>query len=97
VLFPILPQELVDYLSEQEIIPEKIKELTLAEQTINNTPLSSQVLYKIKEYSQDTENFCKMIQDNIPKIKSDLYNILAIPQLSEKQSQEVARYLNSEL
>lgn len=58
VLFPILPEELADYLqTEGRRNPE---ELAQAETLIKNYPLSSEILKKMECYEAVTEKICKL-------------------------------------
>ena len=97
VVFPILPQELQEYLVQQGRDEAKTKELEQAQKIIEEHPLSNQVSRRIKEYSRNTNSVCNIIEGIIPKIQSNLIDILSKTTSPEKHIQQVAQYLNKEI
>jgi len=61
VLFPVLPQELVEYLQEQG--KRNKTELEIAEKLIEKYPLPTSVLSLVAKYEEETEKICNLISE----------------------------------
>lgn len=73
VLFPVLPDELVDLLNQSG--KRNQAELTLAEEMISKYPLPVSVLKKMDKYSDITQAICEKIRNCIGPTQGAIYRL----------------------
>ncbi len=90
VLFPILPEELIEIITAKEQSSQKQKELKLAEEIIEKYPVPNIVITKIKQYSFETDRICRLIDNCTVELQNGIYHILNTTYSTE----QVASYID---
>lgn len=97
VLFPILPQELIDFITEQNVSPQKENELNISEEMIEEYPIPNKIIKRMNQYSKQTDLVCKQIESCIPRIQKNMFNMMSAGSDKIYTLQELVNCVNEEI
>ncbi len=88
VLFPVLPQELLDFFSREG--KRSAQELQKAEDLIRQYPLPDRALKLMERYENETLLFCEAVRYRIGRTQDKLFNMSLKGELTPKKAAEIA-------
>jgi len=97
ILFPIIPEELLEIIANKEQSQQKKVELELAKKIIEQKPMPREVIRKMNVYSALTERVCGLIEKCGTKLQVGIGQMMYENRDKDYSVQDVIDYINKEV